>query len=168
MTRYGQLLSQFTKCIVYLICTEQVNFDDPSSWEWNMDDLILKVAWCMMSWQRYWVCIAYGEWKCQTLNALISSFHPRHHQSHLPRLLITDLSPPFSPKCSLSPLVEWTHAQPTMYLWIFRYRIWVWEQLRAIIVSPHGAPSCICCLARPFMVRYPFLVPPCARCIRCP
>jgi hypothetical protein len=32
--------------------TEQVNFDDPDSWERNMDDLILKVA----IWQyEYWV-----------------------------------------------------------------------------------------------------------------
>ena len=34
----GNYLSSLT------ICSEQVDFDDPGSWDWNMDDLILKVA----------------------------------------------------------------------------------------------------------------------------
>ena len=74
-------LSRFTDRIVYLIRTKQDNFDDPSSWEWNMDDLILKAASCrdiVTEWQsshsaELMVSGNVGPW---SLNALISSVSP--------------------------------------------------------------------------------------------
>jgi hypothetical protein len=129
-------LSRFTDRIVYLIRTKQDNFDDPSSWEWNMDDLILKAASCQFDmhpasqlrwsqfmgvehgrshleggivlWHCYWMTEfaqrrAYGEWKCRTLKLECLDFfcftcrHIDPGLPHLPRLLITDLSPPFPP-----------------------------------------------------------------------